>query len=862
MKTVKIGISGMHCQGCVRAVTDALAATPGVVRVDVSLEREAAAVEIDAGAATEEQLQLLEEVIRQAGFVPHAHSSLSDLSLTTGEPTSTGKAAGTELYSIDKPSQDVVESSPNRANSASISLQSPTTSSTSSLKLEIEGMHCASCVGQVEAALSRVEQVASAHVNLPLKLATVRGADSSQPPSVVALIAAVRQAGFTAQVAEDSAERVARIESRDRAERRGWLARAVASAAALSFLLAAGPLQWIPAWAGWPSLVIATALQFYAGGPFFLGAMRRFSAGSANMDTLVALGTSVAFVTAVAGQFGVGERMAFVEPAMIFAFLTTGKWLESRARGQASKAIFGLMRLASDQTRVIRDGDVIVLATRDVVCGETIVVEPGETSPLDAIVANGSSHMNESWLTGESTPVPKQVGDTVFAGAINLDGALQANVIRELDDTTLAQVVHLVHETQQTKTDIQRLADQVVAWFVPAVLAIALVTVIGWSAAGDWSSGLRCAIAVLVVACPCALGLATPMAILVGSSRGANRGILVKNAQSLESGGIVDVVLLDKTGTITAGRPEVVAVGAGIEGAGTEGAEDDLFRIAASVESLSRHPLAAAVAREAKRRGLQTQVGAELKIHEGLGIEAELGTERILIGAPSLLEQRGITLSETSLLNSGEHERAGRTVVWVSRQEKCLGWIAIADPAPPDSRQAVAQLLERSIEVVMLTGDQESTAKAVAAEVGISSVHAELKPQDKLDIVHRLRKQGHVVAMVGDGVNDGPALVAADVGLAMGAGADIAVDSADIVLVNSGLQGAVDALDLARSTRAIIRQNLAWAFGYNIVLLPIAAGVFATAGLRLHPAMAAAAMAMSSISVVLNALRVGWRPSH
>ena len=435
-------------------------------------------------------------------------------------------------------------------------------------------------------------------------------------------------------------------------------------------------------------------------------------------------------------------------------------------------------------------------------------------------------------------------------------------MIRELDDTTLAQVVHLVHETQQTKTDIQRLADQVVAWFVPAVLAIALVTVIGWSAAGDWSSGLRCAIAVLVVACPCALGLATPMAILVGSSRGANRGILVKNAQSLESGGIVDVVLLDKTGTITAGRPEVVAVGAGIEGAGTEGAEDDLFRIAASVESLSRHPLAAAVAREAKRRGLQTQVGAELKIHEGLGIEAELGTERILIGAPSLLEQRGITLSETSLLNSGEHERAGRTVVWVSRQEKCLGWIAIADPAPPDSRQAVAQLLERSIEVVMLTGDQESTAKAVAAEVGISSVHAELKPQDKLDIVHRLRKQGHVVAMVGDGVNDGPALVAADVGLAMGAGADIAVDSADIVLVNSGLQGAVDALDLARSTRAIIRQNLAWAFGYNIVLLPIAAGVFATAGLRLHPAMAAAAMAMSSISVVLNALRVGWRPSH
>ena len=875
MTTILIEITGMHCQGCVRSVTGALTALPGVANVQVSLEQESASVDLDAGISGAEMIPGIEQAIRDCGFQLQAISRDETAGVASGQSEANDRTIDPDdkavpLYSIGQLGQDArigpsleespsnfpTEDRPDSPSRETARSQSPSVAGFA-IKLEIEGMHCASCVSQVESALSQVGQVASAHVNLPLKQATVRTAKSASPVNVESLIDAVRRAGYSARVALDSAERVEQIELRDLAERRGWLLRGAASAVALVLLLAAGPLAWIPSYGGWFSFVIASVLQIYAGGPFFIGAFRRLSAGSANMDTLVALGTGVAFAAAVAGHFGIGERMTFAEPAMIFTFLTTGKWLESRARGQASKAIFGLMKLTSDEAKVVRKGVAESVATRDVLCGETILVEPGETAPLDAIVSDGVSHMNESWLTGESTPVPKQVGETIFAGAINLDGALQANVTRELDDTTLAQVVHLVHETQQTKTDVQRLADQVVAWFVPIVLAIAFVTTIGWSVAGDWTSGVRCAVAVLVVACPCALGLATPMAILVGSSRGARRGILVKNAQSLESGGIVDVVLLDKTGTITAGQPEVVAVGV------EPGVKDDvLLQIAASVESSSRHPLAAAIARRAKLEGLETRVASELVIHEGLGIEAKLDSDRILIGAARLLAREGIEVPAAQVEQAAVHEESSKTVVWISKQDHLLGWIAIADHIPSESHEAVAELKRRGIEVVMLTGDQEKTAEAVAREVGVSRVKAELKPQDKLDFVDRLRREGRVVAMVGDGVNDGPALVAADVGLAMGAGADIAVDSADIVLVNSGLHGAVETLDLAKSTRSIVRQNLAWAFGYNVVLLPVAAGLFANVGLRLHPAMAAAAMAMSSISVVLNALRVGWRSSH
>ena len=521
--------------------------------------------------------------------------------------------------------------------------------------------------------------------------------------------------------------------------------------------------------------------------------------------------------------------------------------------------------------------------------GETIVVRPGEKVPLDARVVSGASSVDQSWLTGESIPVQKQPGDEILAGTLNGQGSLTAEVLRAAGQTALDQVIELVRRAQESKTDLGRLADQVVAWFVPAVLAIAAISLLAWGlVAGNWTMAVEATVAVLVVACPCAVGLATPAAVLVGSGRGAEQGILIKEARALETAGRLTTVVLDKTGTVTQGRPKVTAVypAAGVP-------PEELLAVAAAAERLSQHPLAEAVVAEAEARGIPVVQADDLEVIPGQGIRVRLGQRQIFVGTEQLLASQGIQINDvpgdgTSPVSPGGHagsqgtnrddlpqdsltptlsrrergaeDRAarlrgeGQTLLWVAADQRVLGLLCLADPVSPHSREAVQQLKAMGLAVQLLSGDHRSAAEAVARQVGIETVVAEVRPDEKQQVVRRLQQAGQVVAMVGDGINDAPALAAADLGIAIGRGSDVAIEAADVVLVGADLRGVARAIALSRATLRTIRQNLAWAFGYNLLLIPLAAGVLAPIGIHLPPAAAAAAMAASSVSVVTNSL--------
>ncbi len=497
-----------------------------------------------------------------------------------------------------------------------------------------------------------------------------------------------------------------------------------------------------------------------------------------------------------------------------------------------------------------RDGRIVAVPPAEVAVGETIVVRPGEKVPLDALVLSGTSSMDESWLTGESIPVEKTAGATILAGTINGQGALHARVDKTAGETALAQVVELVRRAQESKTEVQRLADQVVAWFVPIVLAVALVTLLVWGfVAGAWLTGVAAMIAVLVVACPCALGLATPTAILVASGRGAEQGILIKEAHALELAGRLATVVLDKTGTITAGKPQVTAIRpvAGVT-------DNELLATAAAVEQLSQHPLAAQIVAAAHERGLTLPEADGMEIVPGAGIAAHGADGELLVGNDRLLADRHIDWQSQQA--EAETFRAdGQAPLLVARAGRYLGMIVVADPIAAHSREAVARLKSQGLRVVLLSGDHRAIAERVAREVGIDEVHAEVLPGDKQAVIERMRGTGQVVAMVGDGINDAPALAAADLGIAVGSGSDIAVEAADIVIVGGDLRGVPRTVALARATLRTIKQNLGWAFVYNLILIPLAAGVFVPIfGIRLPGIAAAAAMALSSVSVVSNSL--------
>jgi Cu+-exporting ATPase len=728
--------------------------------------------------------------------------------------------------------------------------------------LEIEGMHCASCVSRVEQSLHRVPGVVEARVNLVTNQASVDYDPGQTTPATLAI--AVEQGGYRARVAsaeqQDLGSDLGQRQMRDAV---AWRHRLLAGIVLLVPLLAITHLAGHWAALGWCQLALATPLQFYVGWPYLAGAWQRLRHGAADMDTLIALGTGTAYLAGLAGLLNVhdlslslavdhaaGGSMYFADAGMILTFITLGKFLEVKAKGRASEAIRRLLDLSSPEATVICDGRPQRVPIAAVMVGETMLVRPGEKVPLDARVVSGSSSVDQAWLTGESIPVDKQPGDEILAGTINGAAALTAEVLRPAGKTTLAQVIELVRRAQESKTNVGRLADRVVAWFVPVVLLIAALTLLTWGlAARNWSTGLASAVAVLVVACPCALGLATPTAVLVGSGRGAECGILIKDAAALELAARLTTVMLDKTGTVTRGKPQVMAV---IPAEGLT--EVQLLASAAAIEHLSQHPLGAAIVAEAESRQIDIGRAESLEVVPGGGVRAQRDGRVSLIGNPRLLESAGLDLSPI-VATVDALRRRGQTPVIVAEDHRLLGIIALADPVAPHSRDAVSQLRSLGLDVYLLSGDHRVTVEAVAAEVGIEHVVAEVLPSEKQAVVRRLQQEGRVVAMVGDGINDAPALAAADLGIAIGTGSDVAIEAADVVLMGRDLRAVGQAIVLSRATLRTIRQNLAWAFVYNVILLPFAAGLFVPwTGMRLPAAAAAAAMALSSVSVVANSL--------
>jgi Cu+-exporting ATPase len=736
----------------------------------------------------------------------------------------------------------------------------------------VRGMHCAACVGKVERALRRVPGVGDAAVNLATERATVQW--DPQRADVAALASAVAAAGYElaepppaaapGTVAEDR-EQAARAAEQHRLRARVLVGTVLSIPIVLGSMTEVFP--WAPGWLRdpWTLLLLATPVQFWVGADFHRGFLRDLRHRSASMSTLVSLGTNAAYFFSVAvtvwphAFMALGAMPYYETAAVVITLVALGRWLEARARGRTSDAIRRLVALAPRSARVRRDGREIDVPTSDVVVGDLVRIRPGERVPVDGEVVDGTSTIDESMLTGESLPVTKGPGATVFSGTVNRTGSFVFRASRVGAETTLARIVRLVEEAQGSRAPIQRLADRVAAVFVPVVLMIAAATFVGWWAAGPAPSllyALTNAVAVLVIACPCAMGLATPTAIMVATGRGAELGILVKNAEALETLAGVDTMVFDKTGTLTVGRPTVTDV---IPAPGV--GEDEVLALAAAAEQGSEHAIGEAIVTRAKERGLALAAVTEFVTVPGQGIAALAPNGRLLLGNRALMDARGVDVT-TLAARADALAQAGRTVVYLAVAFRPLGLIAIADTLKPHARSVVSELRGREIDVAMLTGDDRRTAAAIASEAGIERVLAEILPEDKAREIARLREQGRRVAMVGDGINDAPALAQADVGIAMGSGTDVAIEAAGVTLMRGDLRGVVAAVDLARRTIRIVKQNLVWAFGYNVILIPVAAGLlYPLWGVLLSPILAGTAMAFSSVSVVTNSLRLKrWRP--
>ncbi|POA97791.1 heavy metal translocating P-type ATPase [Chromobacterium sinusclupearum] len=711
-----------------------------------------------------------------------------------------------------------------------------------SMRLGIGGMSCAACAARLEKVLGKLPGV-SASVSFAgesAQLAWLPGLTDLD-----AVLAAVRRAGFEPLLPETEDKAADASAARYRREL-AWFA--ASAAMTLPFLVemiamfAGSHHGWLPRlW----QLALATPVQFVIGWRFYRGAWQALRGGVANMDVLVALGTSMAWLLSAAVTLLnlPGQHVYFEASAMVITLVLLGKLLETRAKGKASAAIAALMKLAPKTARVEQGGELIDVPVDRLKHGDIVVVRHGDSLPVDGEVVSGEAWLDESMLTGESRPVAKRAGDKVYAATRNQDGMLKVRAQSVGSETQLAEIVRMVAAAQGSKAPIQRLADRLSAVFVPAVSAVALLTFLstGWLL-GSWSAALIHAVAVLVIACPCALGLATPTAIMVGVGNGARRGILFRNAEALERAGKVDVLLVDKTGTLTEGRPVLRHALA------LSGDEDALIQLAASVEAGSEHPLARALLQKAQERGLPLLTCADFRAEVGRGVAALVeGRGLVLVGTPAWLD---MAMPD----EARAWQDAGATVVAVRMDGQALGWLALADPLRASSAEALRQARSLGVRVMMLTGDDAATARSIAAEAGVDEWRAGMRPQDKAVVVRELQAAGRKVAMLGDGVNDAPALAAADVSLAMGSGSDVAISAADITLMRGDLRHAVDAIRLSRRTLAKIRQNLAFAFVYNMLGIPLAA-----LGL-LNPVIAGAAMAASSVSVVSNSLLLRrWR---
>ena len=826
---INLPVEGMTCAACVGHVENALKGVPGVVEASVNLGTEKASVEFDPA---EVRFQVLGDAVSGAGY-----------------------KLGTQ-----------------------------------SASLNIGGMTCSACVSHIENALRDVPGVAEANVNLGVERASVEFV-----PGMVELSdlqAAVEGAGYRVEGFNDSGDQERELERLSKVKEIRELRNRLMFAGAGAILLFLGTFDvfpWVSNLMGrnyYPFLLwaLATPVQFWAGSNFYTSGLGALKHGTSNMHTLIALGTTVAYAYSVTvvlldafspgvlADNGIEAKVYFDTAAIIVALILLGRFLEAGARGRTSEAIRRLIGLRPTSARVVRDSNEIDIPVDQVVIGDTVLVRPGEKIPVDGLVTDGYSAVDESMLTGESMPVEKVPGEKVFGATINSNGALYFEATQVGGETVLAQIISLVEEAQGSKAPIQRLADQVASYFVPAVIIASLAAFAFWMLLGPapvLTFSTLVLVSVLIIACPCALGLATPTAIIVGTGKGAEHGVLIKQAVALEIAHKVDTVVLDKTGTLTTGKPVVTDL---IASDGSRSSEQDLLFLAASAERGSEHPLGEAIVMEAQARGLRLESVTAFEAIPGRGISAQVNGRAVKFGNLALMEDSGVRVNGLAEQASALAAQ-GKTPMFLATDGQAVGLIAVADTVKPEAFEGLARLRRMGLEVVMLTGDNVWTAHAIAGQLGVELVEAEVLPQDKAAVIKRLQAEGRVVAMVGDGINDAPALVQADVGLAMGSGTDVAMESADITLVRSDVNGVATALDLSRQTIRTIKQNLFWAFFYNVMLIPVAAGVLypvfqgvggVPGGLEfffgeqgfLNPALAALAMAFSSVTVVTNSLRL------
>jgi len=810
MKKTTLKIEGMGCAACAQASEKAVKKLNGVVEAHVNFATEKMTLQYDENLVSLEEIK---EAVRKAGY------------------------------------------------------QAREEENTQKVEIPIEGMSCAACAAAVEKGIQKLEGIATVHVNLATKKAIVEY--DPQQVKISQIKDAISKAGYTPlEITKDFEESRQKEEQNEiRQLKRKWILSAVFSI--LLLYISMGHMIGFPL-PGFLdpmrhpmnfafSQLILTIPVVLAGNRFYTVGIRALLRRSPTMDSLVALGTGAAVLYGIYGLYQIASGNAayvhdlyFESAAVIITLILLGKYLEGRSKGKTSEAIKKLMGLAPKTAIVIREGQEIQIPVEEVEVGDRIVVKPGARIPVDGEIIEGETFIDESMLTGESIPVEKKKGDPVIGGSINKYGTFQFRATKVGSDTVLAQIIKLVEEAQGSKAPIAKLADVVASYFVPVVMAIAVLSGLAWYFAGQTGVfALTIFISVLVIACPCALGLATPTAIMVGTGKGAELGVLFKGGEALETTHHIQAIVFDKTGTITEGKPAVTDI---IPAEGIE--ESKLLQIAASAEKASEHPLGEAIVHAAEERGLEF-----LKVHQfraipGHGIEANLNGERIYLGKAKLMKDNQIEIKDWEEI-SERLASEGKTPMYVAIEGRPAGIIAVADVIKGSSLEAIRKLHDMGIETVMITGDHRRTAEAIAKQVGIDSVIAEVLPEEKAEAIKKLQAEGKKVAMVGDGINDAPALAQADIGIAIGSGTDIAMESADIVLMRSDLKDVAVAIQLSKSTIRNIKQNLFWAFAYNTAGIPLAAGLlYAFGGPKLNPMFAAAAMSLSSVSVVSNALRL------
>ncbi|MDM5187082.1 heavy metal translocating P-type ATPase [Bacillus sp. DX4.1] len=788
VKQITVGIDGMTCSACSARIEKVLNKLDGV-EVNVNLAMEQATVQYDTG---EQSVETITNRIEKLGYEVR----------------------------------------------------------TKKVNLDIEGMTCAACSNRIEKVIGKMEGIESVTVNLAMNTATIVYKDGII--TIPAILEKITKLGYKGKPQEETGSN--KKEEQLKEKRKQLFLSILLSLPLLYTMVAHMPFETgllVPHFLmnPWVQLLFATPVQFYIGSQFYIGAYRSLRNKSANMDVLVVLGTSAAYFYSLYEGLktlqnpSYSPQLYFETSAVLITLILVGKYFEAVAKGRTTEAISKLLSLQAKEALVIRDGNEMLIPIENVVIGDTIIVKPGGKIPVDGIVLSGTSSVDEAMITGESIPVDKQSGDTLIGATINKNGTLTMRAEKIGKDTALASIIKIVEEAQGSKAPIQRMADTISGIFVPIVVAVAAIAFLIWYfgiTPHDLPQSLEVAIAVLVIACPCALGLATPTSIMVGTGKGAEKGILFKGGEYLEATHKINAVLLDKTGTVTKGRPEVTDV---------MSLQDDMLLLAASAENVSEHPLASAIVEYGKQNNIALLPVEEFRAVPGHGIEANIDGKQVVIGTRKLMSEHSIDMATYEQAMS-ELEADGKTVMLVAISGQFTGMISVADTIKESSKEAIHTMQSAGIDVYMVTGDNKRTAEAIAKQVGIDHVYAEVLPQQKADIVEQLQEQGKRVAMVGDGINDAPALAKANIGMAIGTGADVAIEAADVTLVGGDLGHIPQAIDLSQKTMKNIRQNLFWALFYNAIGIPIAAS-----GL-LEPWVAGAAMAFSSVSVVTNALRL------